>query len=156
MQFFASIYYTLKPFIRFLLLALALLSLFRCGFMLWQADRVSSFPDALTILTNGLRIDLSSLGYLLILPALAHSVISMSKLKFAWHYVLRIWFFACLLLLSFFEVATPTFILEYDLRPNRLFIEYLIYPKEVFSMLLSGHLLAIIVASISLTILAVL
>ncbi|HBY86199.1 MAG TPA: hypothetical protein DEO86_10010, partial [Colwellia sp.] len=35
------------------------------------------------------------------------------------------------------------FILEYDLRPNRLFIEYLSYPKEVFSMLLSGYKLEI-------------
>jgi len=32
----------------------------------------------------------------------------------------------------------------YDYRPNRLFIEYLIYPKEVFSMLMEGHLSAVI------------
>ncbi len=30
------------------------------------------------------------------------------------------------------ELATPAFILQYDVRPNRLFIEYLKYPKEVF------------------------
>ena len=33
------------------------------------------------------------------------------------------------------EVSTPTFIAEYDTRPNRLFIEYLNHPKEVLGML---------------------
>ncbi|VEH67432.1 phosphoglycerol transferase [Rodentibacter pneumotropicus] len=42
------------------------------------------------------------------------------------------------------EIATPAFIETYDYRPNRLFIEYLIYPKEVFSMLMEGHLSAVI------------
>lgn len=37
------------------------------------------------------------------------------------------------------EVATPTFILEYDLRPNILFVEYLAYPQEVFLMLVGGY-----------------
>lgn len=38
------------------------------------------------------------------------------------------------------ELSTPTFITEYDTRPNRLFIEYLNYPKEVLSMLWEGYL----------------
>jgi len=48
------------------------------------------------------------------------------------------------------EVITPTFILEYDLRPNRLFIEYLIYPKEIFSMLWTGYKIEILLSSLSL------
>ncbi|WP_207796413.1 LTA synthase family protein [Pseudohalioglobus lutimaris] len=43
----------------------------------------------------------------------------------------------------FMEAATPTFITEYDLRPNILFVEYLKYPKEVGSMLLGGYKLDI-------------
>lgn len=42
-------------------------------------------------------------------------------------------------------MATPMFIEEYGLRPNRLFVEYLVYPKEVFSMLMSGHSAAVFV-----------
>lgn len=45
---------------------------------------------------------------------------------------------ASVTLLLFMEVATPAFIAEYDVRPNRLFVEYLKYPKEVFSMLWGG------------------
>ncbi len=45
----------------------------------------------------------------------------------------------------YMEVATPPFIIEYDLRPNRLFVEYLIYPKEVFGMLWSGYKLELFI-----------
>ena len=41
--------------------------------------------------------------------------------------------------LLYMELATPSFINEYNLRPNRLFIEYLIYPREVFGMLIKSH-----------------
>ena len=37
------------------------------------------------------------------------------------------------------ETLIPAFIIEYDLRPNRLFIEYLSYPNEILSMLISGY-----------------
>ncbi|EJS86793.1 hypothetical protein AAUPMC_17410, partial [Pasteurella multocida subsp. multocida str. Anand1_cattle] len=46
----------------------------------------------------------------------------------------------------FMEIATPAFIETYDFRPNRLFIEYLIYPKEVFTMLFEGHLLSMVIS----------
>ncbi len=46
--------------------------------------------------------------------------------------------------LLFFELATPAFIHEYGLRPNRLFIEYLAYPAEVSQMLINGHSVALI------------
>jgi len=38
------------------------------------------------------------------------------------------------------EIVTFQFIKEYDVRPNRLFIEYLVYPKEVLGMLLKGYI----------------
>lgn len=43
------------------------------------------------------------------------------------------------------ELATPSFMAEYGLRPNRLFLEYLIYPEEVGMTLLRGHLLAVVI-----------
>jgi phosphoglycerol transferase len=50
------------------------------------------------------------------------------------------------------ELATPSFLMQYDTRPNRLFIEYLIYPKEVFTMLLKGFVEILVVAIIALLI----
>ena len=39
----------------------------------------------------------------------------------------------------FLELATPQFLTEYDSRPNRLFVEYLVYPREVLAMLWNGY-----------------
>ena len=38
------------------------------------------------------------------------------------------------------EVSTPSFIIEYGVRPNHIYVEYLIYPQEVVSTLVNGHL----------------
>ena len=38
------------------------------------------------------------------------------------------------------EISTPSFIIEYGVRPNHIYVEYLIYPKEVVSTLVNGHL----------------
>ena len=44
----------------------------------------------------------------------------------------------------FVEATTTSFIAEYGNRPNYLFVEYLVFPKEVFSMLAGSHLLELI------------
>ncbi|AEX22097.1 hypothetical protein VEJY3_08045 [Vibrio sp. EJY3] len=54
---------------------------------------------------------------------------------------------AGLWILVYMELATAPFIQEYDLRPNRLFIEYLIYPKEVMSMLWTGYKLELFIGA---------
>jgi phosphoglycerol transferase MdoB-like AlkP superfamily enzyme len=147
---FEKIYYIVRPFIIFTLFALFILALSRSLLLLWQFERLAGAGDFIVILINGLRIDLSTIAYLIILPALAHPVMLTTRYAKPWLAILKIWFVACLTLLLFFELATPAFIEEYDLRPNRLFIEYLIYPKEVASMMLKGHLLAITLTSIGL------
>ncbi|GEM74542.1 hypothetical protein VSA01S_06540 [Vibrio sagamiensis NBRC 104589] len=48
-------------------------------------------------------------------------------------------------ILVYMELATAPFIMEYDLRPNRLFVEYLVYPKEVFGMLWTGYKLELFI-----------
>jgi phosphoglycerol transferase len=126
--------------ISFYVVILFTLSFSRLALILWQAERTLLNDAWLQIMLNGLRIDVSTLSYLLILPLLSVSLSlvigkGMKYLK----PILLGWLTVVFLSAIFFEVITPTFILEYDLRPNRLFIEYLIYPKEVFSMLFSGY-----------------
>ena len=50
-----------------------------------------------------------------------------------------VWFAASLVAIIFLEFATPQFLIEYDSRPNRLFLEYLVYPQEVLAMLWNGY-----------------
>ncbi|MCQ1059567.1 LTA synthase family protein [Photobacterium sp. ZSDE20] len=123
-----------------LFVCLFILMLSRIGLSVWHGDRVNEADGWTAILLNGLRVDISTLSYLLVLPSLLTCVLaSNGKLGKGWLFILRIWIVFGLWLLVYMELATPSFILEYDVRPNRLFIEYLIYPKEVFGMLWSGY-----------------
>ncbi|RQW63436.1 LTA synthase family protein [Vibrio viridaestus] len=136
----------LTPLFKFLILAIVFLTLSRLGLSLWQSSRLHGTGEWMKLFIGGFRVDISTLCYLLILPALIHSVISGNHfLGKAWHYLLRIWLVAGGWLLVYMEVATVPYILEYDLRPNRIFVEYLIYPKEVSSMLWSGYKLELFI-----------
>jgi hypothetical protein len=46
------------------------------------------------------------------------------------------------------ELSTLDFINQYDTRPNRLFLDYLIYPKEVVGTLLKSYLPSLIITTI--------
>ena len=50
-----------------------------------------------------------------------------------------VWLSVSLIVIVFLEFATPQFLIEYDSRPNRLFVEYLVYPQEVSAMLWNGY-----------------
>lgn len=141
---FTSVLNLLRPFLLFSLLLISMLFLSRAGLVLWQAERFTDLSTIATLLINGFRIDLSTLGYLLILPALFHPWFMLSKYRKFWLHCLKCVFFVGFICVLFFELATPAFINEYGFRPNRLFIEYLAYPSEVMKMLVNGHLLTIL------------
>ncbi|WP_330961839.1 LTA synthase family protein [Photobacterium sp. 53610] len=128
------------PVILFSLISLFFLSLSRVLLTAWQAEHVTGWQDWMMILTQGVRVDISTLCWLLLLPSLLATLLPVQGvLGKIWVFLLRVWLVAGLWVLVYMELATPTFITEYNLRPNRLFLEYLIYPKEVFSMLWVGY-----------------
>jgi len=137
---FTAVYYLFRPFVLFSLLLIFTLLVSRIGLGLWQFERFNDIHSAATLLLNGLRIDLSTIGYLLLLPAMLHPWLMLSSHHKIWLKTLKIIFFLEFIAVVFFELATPAFINEYGFRPNRLFIEYLAYPNEVMKMLLNGHL----------------
>lgn len=130
------------PLLRFLLWGLILLALSRLALMTWQWDRVLATGTPWPLLAMGLRCDLILLGWLLapvavLLPAYA----ALGRTRH-WIRLASVWLSLALLLAVFMELCTPTFILQYDARPNRLFVEYLVYPREVVAMLVDGFPLA--------------
>jgi phosphoglycerol transferase MdoB-like AlkP superfamily enzyme len=50
-----------------------------------------------------------------------------------WEWVRRAWFSTWMLVLTFNEAATPAFMAEFGVRPNRQYVEYLNTPGVVFS-----------------------
>lgn len=137
------------PFVCFLLLNLLLLSLSRLGLAAWQAERVTDTGGWAHLLLQGLRVDVSTLSWLFGVPMMLTMLLAHGHaLGRGWLLLMRVWLVAGSLLLLFMELSTPAFIETYDLRPNRLFVEYLIYPKEVFGMLLQGHLVALLLVGL--------
>lgn len=142
----------LQPIITFALIAFSILTISRLGLAIWLSDRVSNVNGWSDVLLQGARIDIATLCWLFILPSLLASLIPMRGIiGKIWRLILRIWLVLGLWIIVYMELATPSFIMEYDLRPNRLFVEYLIYPKEVFGMLWSGYKLELFIGFIGST-----
>lgn len=143
-------HFILHPIFIFILFNLLVFNLSRLGLAIWQHQRISLVDGWGQLLLQGLRIDIVSICYLFGVPSLLLVVFGLNKVG---AFLLRIWLVLCSVFVLFMELATPAFIETYDFRPNRLFVEYLSYPKEVFTMLKQGHLEAVII-SLVFTILA--
>ena len=127
------------PLYPLIICALVMLAVFmssRLILLIWQQERIHAWQDVLQIFCGALRIDISTICYLLLLPALLACLLPSSAALTA---LLRTLMAAFLLIGIFMEAVSVPFIQEYDLRPNRLFLEYLVYPDEVLGMLASGY-----------------
>jgi phosphoglycerol transferase MdoB-like AlkP superfamily enzyme len=126
------------PLIVMFVAGLVFLSLTRLGLVGWKWERVLATGELCQILLQGVRVDLIQLGLFAIIPVLLSPILATRKLFHVWRTFTFWWVLLSLVLLVFLEAATPGFILEYDIRPNRIFVEYLKYPHEVFGMLWQG------------------
>ncbi|WP_404407400.1 LTA synthase family protein [Pseudidiomarina marina] len=115
-----------------------MLSLFRLGYFILFSERILAVTNLSTYFLLGLRADAIQVGYFTIIPLLLFPLLNFHRSHYLWLRFSLIWFAICFLVLLFMEVSTPAFLLQYDSRPNRLFFEYLLYPKEVFSTLWEG------------------
>lgn len=127
----------------FIIASLCLLTFSRCALAAWQWQRVQQAGGLLPILKGGLRIDANQIAIivgipLLLAPWLEHSALAID--------LTGVWFQMAWFLLVLLEVSTPQFIQEYDTRPNRLYVEYLKHPQEVFGMLWKGYKVMILAA----------
>jgi len=132
---------------RFWWTALLMLTFSRLCLLAWQWPRVLAVEGVWPVMSGGLRFDLVILGMMIALPAglapwFGH--FSIAEKITAW------WFRACWFLLVLLELSTPQFITEYDTRPNRLYVEYLDHPREVFGMLWEGYKPLLLVVCIGL------
>ncbi|TDG11859.1 LTA synthase family protein [Seongchinamella unica] len=131
-----SFYGAFKSCVIFFLAVLAVATCSRLVLSGLYWDRLSSTGMPWSVFLQGLRFDIILASALTVVPAALVPWMSGSARAMR---VVNVYFLVCFALVLFMEAASPTFIAEYDARPNRLFIEYLRYPKEVFSMLWVGY-----------------
>lgn len=135
------------PFFGFFVAGLVLLSLSRLGLSLWQGEAVSAVDGWGAVLWQGVRVDVASLCLLGGLVCCVYLLLPTRWVRQrAVQGLIGGWLALGLALLLALELATPAFMGEYGLRPNRLFLEYLIYPQEVMATLVKGHALSSVVA----------
>lgn len=134
------------PLIAMYIISLPILSLSRIGLMVWQSERVAATGAWPEMLLQGIRVDLIQLGLLAIIPLLILPLFAHKKAWRWWKRLTYLWVATSIILLLFLEAASPGFITEYNTRPDRLFIEYLKYPKEVIPMLWNGFRVSVFAA----------
>ncbi|MEN4903503.1 LTA synthase family protein [Luteimonas sp. TWI1437] len=132
----------LRPVLGICALGMLVLSVSRLGLAGWHHARVSDVDGWGPVLLQGVRVDIASIC--LLFGPLAALLVLLPARVLAWRalrWAAIAWLVAGATLLAGLELATPGFMQEYGLRPNRLFVEYLVYPREVLSMLVGGRLM---------------
>ncbi len=135
-----------KQLLKYYLFMITIFFIGRLGLFIYYFD---SFKDSgvnywLTFI-YGLRMDTMTTSILLIIPVILLTL-SPNILSKVVSTFLRFYFLIVLSILIYIENATFPFIAQYDVRPNYLFVEYLEYPKEVFSMIIADYKLALFIA----------
>lgn len=137
----------LKPIFSFFLIGLSITTISRILLFFVFKERVVENPNYGQLFLIGLRFDLILMCYIAFLPTVLISLLPDSVLK---HFkkLFNIYFIFFLFLFLLMELSTLDFINQYDTRPNRLFLDYLIYPKEVVGTLLKSYLPSLIITTI--------
>jgi phosphoglycerol transferase MdoB-like AlkP superfamily enzyme len=130
--------------LQMLLLGLVIFSLSRAGLVAWQWSRVAATGIPGQVFVQGIRADLILLGYFVAIPLVLAPLLAYQRTQRLWRAVSVGWATFALIFIVFMELSTPQFVMQFDVRPNRLFIEYLSYPSEVIATLWNGFRIALV------------
>lgn len=138
--------YGVNPVIIIALAAMVILSLSRIALSLWQWQVI---PDGgfATILLQGIRVDFASICGLFGLPVLVLIVLSLVPYLRMPRTVLVGVNLYCSLAIAFLilnELATPEFIKVFGVRPNYIFVQYMLTWDDLVILLWSGHKLKLL------------
>jgi len=143
---------SLRPLFSFGWRLLLTLTVSRILLVAWQWQRVVDADMLGSVFFQGLRFDLVLLGLLLSIPVLCFPILASNRLLLpAWRGLLKVFLPLALLVVLFMECSTPSFIDQFDSRPNILFFEYLEHPREVGATLWAAYKLPIFFAILIVT-----
>jgi hypothetical protein len=143
---------SLRPLFSFGWRMLLTLTVIRFIFVSWQWQRVADADMFGPVFVQGLQFDLVLSGLMLTIPVLAFPILASNRfLMPAWRALLSACLPIALLIIVFMECSTPSFVDQFDSRPNILFMEYLNHPREVAATLWGAYKLPIVVAILFVT-----
>lgn len=114
---------------------------FRCVLTALYWERVSATPQFWKLFVLGFRMDAITTTYLFGVLALAPLLVPKAGVHRVRH-ALALYGAVAVAVVVGMELSTIPFVAEYDLRPDRIFFEYLKYPKEVFGTVLTERPIA--------------
>lgn len=124
-----------------------LLSLARLGHTLTYAERVRQADGWGWLFLVGIRMDSVLVSFLLVIPALVVLVFPPAWSSAA-RRIVAVYATIALMAVLFMELATVRFLEEFDHRPDRLFWEYLSYPREVLQTVVKSAWGSLIAAAV--------
>lgn len=122
--------------LRVMAFLLLLLTFSRVVLLAWYWERVAPTGGVGFILLQGIRFDLVLMGMIMGPALLAAPWVTGRKLSAS---LLRYYLVAATFFIVWVELGTIPYIDQYDTRPNYIYVEYLKYPREVWSMLLTSY-----------------
>ncbi|MEQ1801811.1 MAG: LTA synthase family protein [Gammaproteobacteria bacterium] len=130
----------IQPLVIFAGLALVILTLSRLGLLGAYRARVPGDGALSRLLLLGLRFDIVVVAALSFLPLLAQILAPGRVLRSSvWERVQTAWLSGWILAMTFNEAATPAFMAEFGVRPNRQYVEYLGTPGVVFNTIWTAN-----------------
>lgn len=146
-----ELYFMVRPILFFIVSLLVIFSVGRLSFTWYKSADIAASFTYNELLLNGLRLDISTIGYLLVPLILLFTLGGFwgqfgGKFNNCAKIMLGLLLGLIVAISILMEASTPAFLNEYGVRPNRFFVEYLKYPTEVVNLLLKGHLASLIVS----------
>ncbi len=128
----------LAPLGGFFLAGLIIFGLSRVTLAVVYWPRLAGVEHGWWIFPFGVRMDVLLMSMVAVIPTLLLLLLPRPLERWG-HPLVAFWFAAWLALFAFLEVATFGFMAEYDVRPNRLFVDFLGYGREVGGLLLARY-----------------
>lgn len=106
-----------------------------------------TLSQSLLTFIYGARMDTIAL-FVILVPLIFLFSFTPSRFFLITSKIAKLYVLLWLMIIVFIENVTFSFFAEYDVRPNYIFIEYLQYPDEIFSMLFKTYKLEFLIAFI--------
>ncbi|CAM3481362.1 LTA synthase family protein [Arcobacter aquimarinus] len=141
--------FLIRELIKSYLLLVSILFIGRLFLYLFFFDRFLdiNLTESLLSFFYGIRMDSILIGIILT-PIIISITLIPKYFKKTISKILYFYLFFWMIFLIFIENATFPFFLQYDVRPNYLFLEYLEYPHEIASLLFKDYKLELLISFI--------